>query len=779
MLARLQTESATAEQAGRGGRAGEAVRRYRDLVAQADSALGPDDTTTLALRHQLAHWTGESGEPESAVELFGQLLRDRMSRQGPRHPDTELARHQLAHWHGRAGRCQEAARRYEEMHVGAQREGRTETALSMLCDMGHWQQEAGDTAAALRTYTQMLRTAEEELGSAHQLTGIARQRYAELAGGLPFGHDQAHGLQNLIMAAAEVEESGDFQRASRMYEQIADQSEQLYGAGSAQVLGARVSQAKAAVKSENPAEAAACFQKVLDCMTLQGQGSGTPEYDTLCAQRDELAGAARRTDLHIGQGAGTLLAREVDAAPDTAFGILARETSARMVTRSLTIRTRVGGPGPQEVTSEEWSGIIQHLADQGYEARALYFARADRRPTPAEGALCGQLGLLGVYVSCPSPGNVQVQAYAFHGDDPVGVPIVVVDDHRAEVKPATLRPSSERSVFNPQAEALGGWRELKRARPARAADDPSAFGPYQVLERVGEGGFGRVYLCQDTAGVMVAVKTLHAQYAADPSIRQAFAHEVQAAQRVSGRFTVPVIAADGDSDTPWMAVPYVAAPSLQELVKRCGVLDTATVRSLGAGVATALTAIHAQGIVHLDLKPANVLLTEDGPRVIDFGIAQIERLTEPRRGFAGTYAYASPEQLREHEHFTPASDVFSLGTLLARLALGRIPWGSDAPAMMVTICEGTPDLTGLPDELEDVVRACLSVNPADRPTPAQVAEALVPGAAEDGIAPPVLPEDAKTIIAEHATVPATRAYRTQAYTLGADVAQADEDRAES
>lgn len=152
---------------------------------------------------------------------------------------------------------------------------------------------------------------------------------------------------------------------------------------------------------------------------------------------------------------------------------------------------------------------------------------------------------------------------------------------------------------------------------------------------------------------------------------------------------MPVIAADTEGPVPWMAVPYVSAPSLQELADRCGPLEPELVRTLGAGIALALRAIHAEGIVHLDLKPANVLLTEDGPRVIDFGIAQIERLTEPKRGFAGTYAYASPEQLREQRTFTPASDVFSLGTVLAHLALGHSPWGWGTQAVVAAIRAGT------------------------------------------------------------------------------------------
>ncbi|AYG85187.1 Serine/threonine-protein kinase AfsK [Streptomyces hundungensis] len=114
---------------------------------------------------------------------------------------------------------------------------------------------------------------------------------------------------------------------------------------------------------------------------------------------------------------------------------------------------------------------------------------------------------------------------------------------------------------------------MGRAPTARTAEDPAAFGSYEVLERVGVGEFGRVYRCQDPDGVMVAVKTLHAEYAADSSIREGFAHEVRAARRISSRFSVPVIAADTTGEILWMAVPFVAAPSLQEMAERCGTLD--------------------------------------------------------------------------------------------------------------------------------------------------------------------------------------------------------------
>ncbi|MFE9404120.1 protein kinase [Streptomyces sp. NPDC006530] len=766
VLARLRQDSASAEHDGRQGSPGKAAERYRELVVRATKAPGPDDPTTLALRHQLAHWVGESGDPEGAVSLFAQLLSDRERLQGTRHQGTGLARHQLAHWHGRAGRPEEAVRRYEEMHRSAEQDGRTEVALNLLCDMGHWQQQAGDNAAALRTYSRMLKTAESEFGGRHELTGIARRRYAELAGGLPFGHDRGHdSLEGLVAAAAEIERSGDLSRASRMYGQIAGKCEELYGAGSDRTLGALVSQAKAAVRAEDLDEAVVCFGKVLACMELRGEGPGSPEYDTLSEQRDGLARSALNTTLHIGVGTGTLLARQVEAAPATAFGLLAREARARHVNRVFPISDGTGHPRPHKVSIEQWLGVIQRVADQGCEARAFYFARADRGPRPEEIALCERLGLLGVYVSNEGAGSVQVEAYSFREGTPHGVSIVVVNDEQAAPEPASARGPGGATAVHSGAEALGEWRQVGRAASARTAEDPAAFGSYEVLERVGVGGFGRVYLCQDPDGVMVAVKTLHAEYAADSSIREGFAHEVQAARRVSGRFTVPVIAADTSGEIPWMAVPFVAAPSLEEVAQRCGALDAAAVRVIGAGIASALGAIHAAGIVHLDLKPANVLLTEDGPRVIDFGIAQIERLTGPRTGFAGTYAYSSPEQILEQERFTPASDVFSLGTLLARLALGRLPWGRKVLAVMSNICDGTPDLAGLPTELEDVVRSCLQADPARRPTPAEVAAALAAdpagaplGPESDRSAPPTLPAGATALIREHATLPATRSF---------------------
>ncbi|MFF4909946.1 tetratricopeptide repeat protein [Streptomyces sp. NPDC001260] len=279
------------------------MSRYEAAVAEAVRQFGPEAAETLAMRHQLAHWTGESGRSEDAVELFARLLADRERLQGPHHADSELARHQLAHWYGRAGHFQEAVNRYEIMRRVAVQQGRPETALSLMCEVGYWQRQAGDTAAALRTFAEMLRSAQRELGLEHKLTGIARQRYAELAGDLPFGNEGGHdGLQNLISAAAEVEASGDFRRAARLYGQIAAQCERLYGHASSQTLSALVGQAKAAVNAGDHAEAAEHFDAVLACMASQGRGPGTREYDILRGQREELARNAAPSPSASGSG---------------------------------------------------------------------------------------------------------------------------------------------------------------------------------------------------------------------------------------------------------------------------------------------------------------------------------------------------------------------------------------------------------------------------------------------------------------------------------------------
>ncbi|GHD47558.1 serine/threonine-protein kinase [Streptomyces galbus] len=257
--------------------------------------------------------------------------------------------------------------------------------------------------------------------------------------------------------------------------------------------------------------------------------------------------------------------------------------------------------------------------------------------------------------------------------------------------------------------------------------DPQRIGGYRLLGRLGAGGMGQVYLARSDRGRTVAVKLVRADLAAREEFRARFRQEVRNAQRVGGYWTAPVLDADTEAPVPWVATGYVAGPSLEQVVGRDhGPLPERSVRILAAGLAHALTNIHAAGIVHRDLKPSNVMVTIEGPRVIDFGVARaLETSGAPgtdgltRTGAViGSPGFMAPEQVRG-ERITPASDVFCLGSVLAYAATGTPPFGSadsGAHALMYRIAEGEPDLTGLPEGLADLVRACLRKDPAARPT---------------------------------------------------------------
>ncbi|MGW2394858.1 serine/threonine-protein kinase [Streptomyces lydicamycinicus] len=264
-------------------------------------------------------------------------------------------------------------------------------------------------------------------------------------------------------------------------------------------------------------------------------------------------------------------------------------------------------------------------------------------------------------------------------------------------------------------------------RPLRA-EDPGRIGDYRLLGRLGEGGMGRVFLARSDRGRTVAVKLVRAELAGQEEFRARFRREVRAAQQVGGEWTAPVLDADTEAETPWVATGYIAGPSLQQVVGGSGTpLPERSVRILAAGLARALGAIHEAGIIHRDLKPSNVLLTIDGPRVIDFGIARaLDAVTGSgvtRTGASvGSPGFMSPEQVRGAP-LTPACDVFCLGSVLAYAATGRQPFGtadSIAAAMMYRIAQEEPDLSAVPEGLRALVSACLAKDPEQRPTPAEL-----------------------------------------------------------
>ncbi|GAX53059.1 serine/threonine-protein kinase [Streptomyces olivochromogenes] len=255
------------------------------------------------------------------------------------------------------------------------------------------------------------------------------------------------------------------------------------------------------------------------------------------------------------------------------------------------------------------------------------------------------------------------------------------------------------------------------------AGEPQQIGAYRLLARLGAGGMGRVYLARSDRGRTVAVKLVREELAAQEEFRARFRQEVLAARRVGGLWTAPVLDADTEAAVPWVATGYVAGPSLQTVVSHDhGALPERSVRILAAGLAHALKDIHAAGLIHRDLKPSNVLVTIDGPRVIDFGIARaLETVTEgglTRTGaLVGSPGFMAPEQVRG-DRLTPACDVFCLGSVLSYAATGALPFGaanSGVHATMFRIAQEDPDLDGVPEGLADLVRHCLRKDPAARP----------------------------------------------------------------
>ncbi|MEV7927044.1 serine/threonine-protein kinase [Kitasatospora sp. NPDC088264] len=263
----------------------------------------------------------------------------------------------------------------------------------------------------------------------------------------------------------------------------------------------------------------------------------------------------------------------------------------------------------------------------------------------------------------------------------------------------------------------------------RATDPTTVGGRYRLLGRLGSGGMGVVYLGRSPGGRLVAVKCVHRELAADPEFRRRFAHELEAVRRVGGFHTAQVVDADPGGDPPWLVTAYVPGPSLAEAVAAHGPLPEASLRVLGAGLAEALDAIHAVGLIHRDLKPSNVLLADDGPRVIDFGIARALDGTAITRTqvVVGTPGYMAPEQIAGGA-IGPACDVFSLGHVLCHAA-GCAPFGHGAAQVMLyRVLHTEPDLGGVPQALRPAIAACLARDPADRPTPAELLDLFGPAA---------------------------------------------------
>ncbi|WP_030610676.1 serine/threonine-protein kinase [Streptomyces fulvoviolaceus] len=260
-------------------------------------------------------------------------------------------------------------------------------------------------------------------------------------------------------------------------------------------------------------------------------------------------------------------------------------------------------------------------------------------------------------------------------------------------------------------------------------DEPTVVGPYRLLGRLGSGGMGRVYLGRSAGGRTVAVKIVHPHFALDEEFRARFRREVEAARRVGGAWTAPVLDADPEAGVPWVATAYAAGPSLSAAVADGGPLPAHSVRALGAGLAEALAAVHELGLVHRDVKPSNVLLTLDGPLLIDFGIARATDGTASLTSTGvsiGSPGYMSPEQILS-KGVAGTADVFSLGAVLAYAATGQPPFpGDSSAALLYKVVHEEPELGSLSGELREVAEACLAKEPGERPTPGEVARRLAP-----------------------------------------------------
>ncbi|MFF5189104.1 bifunctional serine/threonine-protein kinase/ABC transporter substrate-binding protein [Streptomyces sp. NPDC000345] len=272
--------------------------------------------------------------------------------------------------------------------------------------------------------------------------------------------------------------------------------------------------------------------------------------------------------------------------------------------------------------------------------------------------------------------------------------------------------------------------------PLRTSD-PAKVAGHRLLGRLGAGGMGVVYLARSAGGTLVALKVIQAEYAEDPGFRERFRREADTARRMTSPWVASLVDADPEAAQPWLATVFVPGPSLAEALAAHGPLPARSLRVLGARLAEALRDLHAVGLVHRDVKPGNVLLALDGPRLIDFGVARDPEDTSLTSTgvVVGTPGFLSPEQAGGGRETGPAGDVFSLGCVLAYAATGRPPFGTGSlDALLYRTVHDAPDLEGVPAELAEVVGGCLEKDPELRPTAGALAESLA-------AAPPASPPD--------------------------------------
>ena len=206
------------------------------------------------------------------------------------------------------------------------------------------------------------------------------------------------------------------------------------------------------------------------------------------------------------------------------------------------------------------------------------------------------------------------------------------------------------------------------------------FGPYEILEVLGEGGMGAVFRARSERHGAVALKVIRPELAEDETLHRRFAREACCAAKIRHRHVVPVLDVGDVDGVPYLGERYVAGGTLHDRIQRHGPLPLDDVVSICLQVASGLDAMHAAGIVHRDLKPANILLGEDGCAFItDFGVAKDAQATALTRTgqTLGSIDYMAPEQIRG-QRVTALTDVYALGCVVCECLSGEPPFGEGA-----------------------------------------------------------------------------------------------------
>lgn len=286
----------------------------------------------------------------------------------------------------------------------------------------------------------------------------------------------------------------------------------------------------------------------------------------------------------------------------------------------------------------------------------------------------------------------------------------------------------------------------------------SRLGPYRLVQQLGEGGMGVVHLALDRQGRAVAIKVLRPHVAHDPNARARLAREVDTLELIRHPNVAPVLDADLDGPRPYLVTKYVPGPPLDDYVAENGPLSGEALTRLADGLASALEAIHAAGVVHRDVKPGNVLVVDGEPMLIDFGIAHaVDDIRLTMTGLVmGTPGYLAPE-IVEGADVSEATDWWGWAATLAFAATGQPPYGrGPMEAVLARVARGEADLRGTDPDLRPLLRAALNPDADARPSSAEVVEALRRYAAGEAIDEGARWSESTEVI-EHSRTSATEA----------------------